>query len=121
MRDRRVMVFKKSLEELVESLDATVRIARWEGLDEVPQPLRDSASKLVTRLGTTDRLAQGVFKGNAADVTNVNRMTDAMKRLETAYVTYRKKLDSPVVADGTLAREELVRTIEQVRAETLGG
>jgi hypothetical protein len=90
MRDRRVMVFRKSLEELVESLDATVR------------------------------LAQDVFTGNAADVRKVTLLTDAMRRLESAYVAYRKKLDSPIAgSDGNVARDELARTIEQVRAETL--
>jgi hypothetical protein len=116
MKDKRVLVFRKSLEELIESLDATLRLARWDGSDAVPEPLRDSASRLMARLGTTDRLAAGVFKGTALDVARVTTLTEAMRRLETAYVSYRKKLES--VSGASVAAEELAAALEQVRSDT---
>lgn len=117
MKDKRVMVFRKSLEELVESLEATLRLARWDGAEIVPEPLRESASKLVARLGVADRMAAGVFKGNIADVARVKSMTDAMRRLETAYVSYRKKVEGPPNDSGK-AREELIATLDQVKADS---
>lgn len=118
MKDKRVLVFRKSLEDLVESLEATVRVAEWDGAETVPEPLKDSASKLMTRLGTADRLAAGVFKGTIADVARVTSMTSAMRRLETAYVAYRKRLDT--TPERAKAAEELVATLDQVKSESFG-
>ncbi len=117
MKDKRVLVFRKSLEELVESLDATLRLANWDGADAVPDPLRDDAARLITRLGTTDRMAAGVFKGNPRDVQSVNELTGAMRRLEAAYMVYRKQLKTVGGADE--AATKLSAALEQVKAETL--
>ena len=46
MKDKRIVVFRKALEELVESLEATLRLANWDEADIAPDPLKDSASRL---------------------------------------------------------------------------
>ncbi|MBK7580180.1 MAG: hypothetical protein IPI67_08260 [Myxococcales bacterium] len=118
MKDKRVGVFKKALEELVESLDATVRLAQWDGTESVPDPLKDSASSLMARLGTADRLAAGVFKGTIADVARVTALTDAMRRLEVAYVSYRKN-SGGAAGNGDKATRELSTTLDEVKAQSL--
>lgn len=117
MKDKRTAVFERSLEELVESLDATLELARRDDSELVPDPLRETASKLVARLGTADRLATGVFQGTVADVARVGKMTEAMRRLASAYIAYRKQLDTP---SSVPAAERLQKTLERVRAENLG-
>ena len=58
------------------SLDATVRIARWEGdAEPIPDPLRQSAARLQDNLGAATRLAAGRFVGAPA-VVNIS---DAIK------------------------------------------
>lgn len=118
MQDKRVKVFHRSLEELVESIDATLRLSAWDETEDVPDPLKDSASLLMTRLGTADRLAAGVFNGTSRDAARVNALTDAMRRLEAAYLSYAKSLDSGPRHDE--ARAELSATLDQVRMERLG-
>jgi len=119
MKDSRIPSFRKSLEDLVESLDATLRLARWDETEAVPEPLRESASRLVARIGVADRMASGVFRGNAADVTRVQALTAAMRRLETSYVAYREKLKSRS-GDSAKAADELALLLEQVKTENLG-
>jgi hypothetical protein len=92
MKDSRVTVFRKTLEGLIESLDATVRLTRWSGEESIPEPLKVSASLLVDRLGTADRFASSTFNGAQADVARVNLMLSAMRRLDAAYVDYRQHL-----------------------------
>ncbi len=116
MKDKRIKVFHKSLEELVESIDATLRVSSWEETEEVPEPLKDSASLLMTRLGTADRLAGGVFNGTSKDAVRVNALTDAMRRLEAAYLSYVRTSESG--PRGEKAREELTATLDQVRMES---
>lgn len=118
MKDSRVTAFHKSLEELVESLDATLRVAHWDAEEVVPDMLQESASKLVARLGTADRLASGVFKGNDRDVSRVHELTGAMRRLETTYLAYRKNLKNGS-GDSAKAAEELIVLLEQVKTENL--
>lgn len=119
MKDKRVMVFRQSLEELVESLEATLRVAGWGEAESVPEPLRDSAAKLMSRLGTADRLATGIFKGTATDMARVSSMTEAMRKLEVAYVAYRKKLDAPESERGKAA-DDLIIVIERVKSQSFG-
>src|SRR5262245_65240060 len=101
MKDTRVAFFRKTLEGLIESLDATLRLKRWNGAEDVPAPLQESASRLVSCLGTADRLASGSFIGSAADTARVNAMLGAMRRLDAAYVAYRRQVDLPP-GDGDL-------------------
>jgi hypothetical protein len=115
MKDERVIFFRKSLEALIESLDATVRVVRWDGADAVPDPLKESASRLLARLGTADRLASAGFKGSVADVARVNAMAGAMRRLDAAYVAYRHQVEvKPAERDG--AAMALDAEIDEVKA-----
>jgi len=107
MKDQRLKVFRGALDGLVESLDALVRVTRWTDPDAPPEPLRSAVSKLAERLGVADRLSSGTVVGSPADVNKVAAMCAAMKRLDTAYVAYRKRLDSKAgpVTDAAAALE----------------
>jgi hypothetical protein len=95
MKDQRLKVFRTTLDALTESLEALVRVARWTDPAEAPpEPLRIAVAKLTERLGSADRLASGSFVGTPADTTKVNAMCATMKRLDAAYVAYRKRLDA---------------------------
>jgi hypothetical protein len=103
MKDTRVAFFRKTLESLLESLDATVRVTRWEGPDGVPEPLKETAGHLVTRLGTAHRLASSAFTGSPTDAARVQVMLGAMRRLDAAYVAYRQRADRPAAERETAA------------------
>ena len=94
MKDLRLKVFREALEGLIESLDAIVRVSRWADPEPPPEPLRIAASKLLDRLGTAGRLCSGTFVGTPTDTAKVNAMIAAMKKLDVAYVTYRKQTES---------------------------
>jgi hypothetical protein len=94
MKDQRIKVFRGALDGLIESLDAVVRVSRWDGPDAPPDPLRIAAAKLPERLGTAGRLSSGTFLGSAADANKVSVMFAAMKRLDAAYVRYRKRVEA---------------------------
>ena len=95
MKDQRLKVFRTALDGLIESLDALVRVTRWSDTTEAPpEPLRVAVSKLTDRLGAADRLASSTFVGTPVDTTKVNDWCATMKRLDGAYVAYRKRLDS---------------------------
>jgi hypothetical protein len=94
MKDQRVSFFRGLVNALVESLDATVRITRWSGAEGVPEPLKVSASQLLDRLGAANRLASGKFQGSPVVVACMTAMSGAVQKLDTAYVQYRKRLDS---------------------------
>ncbi|GMV16314.1 MAG: hypothetical protein HS104_17040 [Polyangiaceae bacterium] len=119
MKDKRIVVFRTALAELVESLEATLRLASWDAVEAVPEPLEKSASSLVARLGTADRLAAGVFKGSVGDTARVVALTDAMRRLETAYLGYRKKVGATGFAAGE-AGAELSSVLDDVKTHALG-
>jgi hypothetical protein len=94
MKDQRLKVFRGALEGLIESLDALVRVTRWSEADAPPDPLRTAASKLLDRLGTAGRLSSGTFVGTPSDANKVEAMLTTMRRLDAAYVVYRKRVDS---------------------------
>src|SRR5258708_7161071 len=95
MKDQRLKVFRAALDALIESLDALVRVSRWTDTTEAPpEPLRVAVSKLNDRLGTADRLASGKFIGTPTDMNKVNAICATMKRLDLAYVAYRKRVGS---------------------------
>jgi hypothetical protein len=112
MKDQRLKVFRGALEGLIESLDALVRVSRWSGADAPPDPLRAAASKLVDRLGTAGRLSSGTFVGTPADTNKVEAMFTTMRRLDAAYVTYRKRADA-----GPAHAQDAAATLEADIAE----
>jgi hypothetical protein len=116
MKDKRVIVFRTALEEVIESLDATLRVMRWDSGESVPEPLQESASRLVARLGAADRLASGVFKGTAADVQRVTAITESMKKLDAAYLAYRKKLGAGA-SEREKAAKALDALLDEIRSE----
>ena len=95
MRDRRVAYVRSVLSELVESLEATVRIARWPDgeAEAVPGPLRASVALLVERLGKANRLAADKFVGSPRSIAALTAMSGAITRLDRAYVAYLKAPD----------------------------
>jgi hypothetical protein len=116
MKDRRVAYVRSVLTELVESLDATMRIARWPangaGAEAVPAPLRASVALLVERLGKANRLAADKFVGSPRSVAALTAMSSAITRLDRAYVAYLRDPDEEetAIALGT--------EIARVRADT---
>jgi hypothetical protein len=88
-----VAAFRKVLSSLVESLDATVRVARWSGPEAVPAPLQNSAAKLLDHLGSANRFASDRYLGSPPVVACMTAMSAATKVLDAAYVEYRRHLD----------------------------
>jgi hypothetical protein len=95
-RDPRIVTCRGALESLLESLDATVTIARWvpEGDEPIPEPLQKSAAQLLNRLGAAMRLTSGRFIGAPAVVASSDALRIAVRGLDAAYVAYRKRVDS---------------------------
>ena len=115
-KDPRIVTFRGALESLIESLDATVRIARWEpGGEAIPEPLRRSAEQLQERLGSANRLAAGRFVGAPAVVATSEAIREAVRDLDAAFVAYKKRANaSPshrdealIELDGELGRIKL--------------
>ena len=94
MNDQRIASIRRALEALVESLDATARLSRWDGDESTPEPLQQSAAKLDERLNAANRLAAEKFVGATPVVTLLTGMSAAIKRLDEAYVQYRYRIDS---------------------------
>jgi hypothetical protein len=91
-KDPRIVTFRGALESLIESLDATVRIARWDAAGEpIPEPLHHSAAQLQDRLGAATRLAKGKFVGAPAVVATSDAIRAAVMELDAAFVDYRKR------------------------------
>lgn len=112
MKDERLKVFRTAVDGLIESLDAVVRLARWDHAEARPDPLVALASRLPERLGTGSRLATAKFMGTPAQVTRVDAIRGILRRLDVAYVTYRENaetleaaaaLESEVAASSDLA------------------
>lgn len=93
MNDQRVAAFRKTLTSLVESLDATVRVARWPAPEEIPAPLEKSAAKLLEHLGSANRFAADRYQGPPPVVGCLTAMSAATKALDAAYVEYRRHLE----------------------------
>jgi hypothetical protein len=93
-KDPRIATFRGALESLIESLDATVRIARWDaGGEPIPEPIHHSAAQLQDRLGTANRLAGGKFVGAPAVVATSDAIRASVWDLDAAFVAYRKRAD----------------------------
>jgi hypothetical protein len=109
-KDPRIVTFRAALEALMESLDAAVRIARWEGGDEpIPAPLHQSAARLQDRLGSATRLAAGKFVGAPAVVNTSDAIKEAVQELDAAFVAYRRRIDGTAIE-----RDEAVMTLDAV-------
>jgi hypothetical protein len=114
MKDQRIPFIRKTLDSVLESLEATLRVKRWTGND-LPEPLKRAADRLLERLGTADRLGSSAFRGSPSDMSRVTAMLGAMKRLDTAYVAYRARVEKTPV-DKDAAAEALDEEIIQVKS-----
>jgi len=94
VNDQRVAAFRKALNSLVESLDATVRVARWSGPEAIPAPLETTASRLLDHLGSANRFAADRYSGAPPVVACMTAMSAATKVLDKAYVEYRRHLEA---------------------------
>jgi hypothetical protein len=103
MKDRRVSYVRDVLIELVESLDATVRIGRWRDEEGIPAPLRACSALLVDRLSKANRLAGDKFVGSTIAVAAISSISSAIRRLDLAFVAYR---NAPGRAEAAIALEE---------------
>jgi len=92
MKDQRIVYFRQALQALLESLDATARISRWDSTETAPEPLAQSAAQLGERLTAANRLATGKFVGAQQVVASLNGMSEAVRRLDAAYVQYRERI-----------------------------
>ena len=100
MKDSRITIFRNTLDSVIESLDAMLRVARWTGEETIPEPLKATASHLATRMGAADRLASARFSGTAKDAVRVNEIVATMRRLDAAYVAFcRQSARTPVARD----------------------
>ena len=107
MKDRRIAFVRSVLSELVESLEATVRIGRWQGQDDLPDPLRESAALLSDRLGRANRVAKDKFNGSISSIAAITAMSSAIQRLDIAFVAYRSSRDERATSaalDAEIAR-----------------
>lgn len=105
--DPGIVMFRGALESLLESLDATVRIARWQAGEggSVPEALQRSAVLLQGRLGSATRLAEGKFAGTAAVAEKSYAIKAAVRDLDTAFVAYRRRLGGAPSERGDAALE----------------
>ena len=92
MNDQRVATFRKALNALVESLDATVRVARWPAQESIPAPLENSAAKVLDHLGCANRFAADRYLGPPPVIVCMTAMSAATNMLDAAYVEYRRHI-----------------------------
>jgi hypothetical protein len=102
MKAHRLQVFGAAVQALIESLEAVIRLSRWNDSEAKPAPLVASASKLLERLGTANRLSSARFHGTATEVGKVDAICAVLKRLDGAYLAYRQQLEGPSGAASTV-------------------
>ena len=110
MKDQRIPALRRALDALLESLEATLRVRGWVGSDEIPEPLRNKAGRLVERLGAADRLSAFTPRSSALDAERVQAMSAAIRRLDAAYIAFRQAVErAPASVESALAslREEI--------------
>jgi hypothetical protein len=113
MNHQRVHVFRDALSNLLESLEAVVQVANSNEPQQAPEPISAVASQLQARLSSAGRLAAGKFNGTHADIPHVATICGKITQLESAYVTYCRRLrerESP-----TSALRGLTSAIEDAR------
>ena len=115
--DPRIVTFRGALESLLESLDATVRIARWQPGEggPVPEALQRSAVQLQVRLGSATRLAADKFAGTGAVVEKSDAIKAAVRDLDAAFVVYRRRL-----VGAPSARDEAALELDAVLGRVKG-
>lgn len=110
MKDQRIPFIRKALDGVLESLEATLRVKRWTGAEEIPEPLKRASDRLVERLTTADRLATTPFRGTPIDTGKVEAMVGAIRRLDAAYVAFRQVVErkpTDLETAATLLTEEI--------------
>lgn len=110
MKDQRIPALRRALDALLESLEATLRVKSWTGADQVPEPLRNAAGRLVERLGTADKAAAFTPNSSPLDAERVHAMGAAVKRLDAAYVAFHQAMErAPESAAAAMSalREEI--------------
>lgn len=115
MKDQRLEVFRTAVDSLTQSLESLVRVSRWTDADAPPEALSTAVSKLVERLGVASRLASTPFRGTPTDTRKVSAMCAAMKRLDAAYVVYRKR-----IASTPAEQSDAAAALELEISETMG-
>ncbi len=85
MNDRRVNAIRNALEALIESVDATSRIARWGQQDPVPDSLRQAAERLEANRKAANSLTLDRASGAPAIVHRLSASTSAIRSLSAAY------------------------------------
>jgi hypothetical protein len=91
-----VLVFREALANLLESVEATVEVAR--ATEPAPEPTRAVAAKLQSRFATAERLVRGKFMGNRIDTERVATLCGAISDVQGAYLAYCGKARQPSVA-----------------------
>lgn len=116
MNDRRVAAIRSALELVVESVDATTRIARWDNADPIPDSLRQSAAQVAANLKAANSLAHGSFTGTPAVVTRLSGISSAIRRLSAAYTTFQER-NCSTPEEQTNALVMLDADVDDVRAQ----
>ncbi|MGC4064167.1 MAG: hypothetical protein QM784_05900 [Polyangiaceae bacterium] len=92
MNDRRVAVIREALLTLLDSLDAVSRVSRWDAMDPIPESLESSAKQLEARLEKANALTATSYVGSALVVSQLNGISDAIRRLDRAYIAFRERV-----------------------------
>jgi len=92
MNDRRVAAIREALENLLDSIDATSRLKRWDATDPFPESLRKSATELDQRLEVANQLASKSYVGSTLVVSRLNGISDAIRRLDRACADFRARI-----------------------------
>jgi hypothetical protein len=92
MNHHRVVVFRNALTNLLESLEAVAEVAGSNVAEQAPAQTSAVASQLQVRLSSAGRLAAGKFNGTHADSPHVASICGKINQLESAYVTYCRRL-----------------------------
>ena len=85
MNDLRVKAIRNALEALIESADATSRIARWGQQDSVPDSLRQAAERIEANRKAANSLTLDKAVGAPAIVHRLSASTNAIRSLSAAY------------------------------------
>jgi superfamily I DNA/RNA helicase len=110
MKDQRIPALRRALDAVLVSLEATLRVRSWSGTDEIPEPLRGAAERLIERLRTADRLSKFTPATSALDAARAQAMSAAVRRLDAAYVAFHQASQSaPASAERaiTALRDEI--------------
>lgn len=92
MNDRRVATIREALEGLLDSIDATSRLKRWDAADSVPESLQNSANQLDSRLKKALDLAGCSYVGSTLVVSRLNGISDAIRCLDRACRDFRARI-----------------------------